>query len=170
MPCSGPSRSLRSSVPRSTKDKDGHVFAANRRALHQYAVIERLEAGIELYGSEVKSIRDNKISLGEAFCQFRGDQLFLFQAHIAEYTLAHARNHVTTRPRKLLLHRRELDRLQNAIKLQGLTVIPLKVYAKGGLIKAEIALCRGKKIHDKRAVLKERDQKREMDRAKRERT
>lgn len=156
-------------MPRTTKDKDGHVFAANRRALHHYAVIERFEAGMQLYGSEVKSIRDNKISLGEAYCQFNGDQLFLYQAHVAEYTLAHARNHATTRPRKLLLHRRELDRLQTAIKLQGLAVIPLKVYAKGGLIKAEVALCRGKKVHDKRATLKERDQKREMDRALSER-
>lgn len=155
-------------MPRSTKNKDGHVFAANRRALHNYAVIERLEAGIELYGSEVKSIRDNKASLAEAYCQFKGDELFLYQAHIAEYTLAHARNHATVRPRKLLLHRRELDRLHDAVQLQGLTIIPLKLYAKGGMIKLEVALARGKKVHDKRAAIKERDQKREMDRAKRE--
>ncbi|MEZ4382516.1 MAG: SsrA-binding protein SmpB [Nannocystaceae bacterium] len=155
-------------MPRTTKNKDGHVFAANRRALHNYAVIERFEAGIELYGSEVKSIRDNKASLAEAFCQFKGDQLFLFQAHVAEYTLAHARNHATIRPRKLLLHRRELDQLHDAVQLQGLTIIPLRLYAKGGLIKLEVALARGKKVHDKRASIKERDQKREMDRAKRE--
>ncbi|MCA9662942.1 MAG: SsrA-binding protein SmpB [Myxococcales bacterium] len=155
-------------MPRSTKNKDGHIFAANRRALHNYALIERLEAGIELYGSEVKSIRDNKASLAEAYCQFKGDELFLYQAHIAEYTLAHARNHATVRPRKLLLHRRELDRLHDAIQLQGLAIIPLKLYAKGGMIKLEIALARGKKVHDKRASIKERDQKREIDRAKRE--
>ncbi|MCA9637646.1 MAG: SsrA-binding protein SmpB [Myxococcales bacterium] len=155
-------------MPRTTKDRDGQVFAANRRALHEYQVIERIEAGIELYGSEVKSIRDSKMSLTEAYCQFRGDELFLYQAHVAEYVLAHARNHVTIRPRKLLLHRRELDRLSEAVRMEGLTIIPLKVYAKGGLIKVEIALCRGKKVHDKRASIKERDQKREIDRAIRE--
>ena len=155
-------------MPKSLHNKDGHVFVANRRATFEYEVLERFEAGIELYGSEVKSVRDGKCSLSEAFCQFQGDQLYLLQAHIAEYTLAHARNHPTIRARRLLLHRGELDRLHDAVQQQGLTLIPLSLYAKSGLIKLELALCRGKKLHDKRATIKEREEKREMDRARRE--
>lgn len=155
-------------MSRTTSTKDGHVFAQNRRATHEYQVLERHEAGIELQGSEVKSVRDGKVSLAEAYCQFQGDELFLLQAHIAEYTLAHARNHPPIRPRKLLLHRAELDKLREAVTLGGLTIIPLTVHAKGGLIKVEIGLCRGKKVHDKRAAIKERDEKREVARAMRE--
>lgn len=155
-------------MPRSTTNKDGHVFAQNRRATFEYQVLERHEAGIELQGSEVKSVRDGKVSLAEAYCQFQGRELFLLQAHIAEYTLAHARNHPTIRPRKLLLHRGELDKLEKGVMQGGLTIIPLSIYAKGGLIKVEIGLCRGKKVHDKRATIKERDEKREVARAMRE--
>ncbi|PRP99058.1 SsrA-binding protein [Enhygromyxa salina] len=141
----------------------------NRKARHEFEVLEQIEAGIMLQGSEVKSIRDHRVSLREAFCQFRGDELFLLQAHIAEFTQAHARNHPPLRARKLLLHRRELDRLFDAVKQQGLTLIPLAMYLKDRRIKVLIGLARGKKIHDKRAALKEREQKREMDRAMRER-
>lgn len=155
-------------MPRTNTNKDGHVFAQNRRATHEYQILERYEAGIELQGSEVKSVRDGKVSLAEAYCQFQGDELFLLQAHIAEYTLAHARNHPTIRPRKLLLHRSELDKLHEGVTMAGLTIIPLSIHAKGGLIKIEIGLCRGKKLHDKRASIKERDEKREVARAIRE--
>lgn len=156
-------------MPKSIHTKDGHVFAQNRRATFEYEVLERLEAGIQLFGSEVKSVRDGKCSLTEAYCQFMGDELFLLQAHIAEYTLAHARNHPAIRARKLLLKRSELDRLHEAVQQQGLTLIPLALYAKTGLIKVELALCRGKKLHDKRASIKEREEKREMARAIRDR-
>ncbi|EDM78954.1 SsrA-binding protein [Plesiocystis pacifica SIR-1] len=144
------------------------VLEENRKATHDYEILEELESGVALQGSEVKSIRDGRISLKEAYCQFRGDELFLLQAHIAEFPQAHARNHPPLRARKLLLHRRELDKLHDAVKTQGLTIVPLVVYLKSRRIKILIGLGRGKKVHDKRAAIKERDQKREMQRALRE--
>lgn len=149
--------------------KDGHIFVQNRRATFEYEVLERHEAGLMLMGSEVKSIRDSKVSLAEAYCQFdAGGELYLLQTHIGEYPLAHARNHVPLRPRKLLMHRRELEHLAELVTLQGLTLIPLDLHTKGGKIKLALALCRGKKTYDKRASIKEREQKREIDRAIRE--
>ncbi len=142
----------------------------NRKARFDFEIHEELEAGIVLHGSEVKSIRDRRVSLKEAYCQFRGDELYLLQAHIAEFVQAHARNHPPLRARKLLLHRRELDRLADAVKQQGLTIVPLAMYLKDRRIKLLIGLARGKKVHDKRASIKEREQKREMQRAIRERS
>lgn len=151
--------------------QDGHLFAQNRRATFEYEVLERHEAGLELMGSEVKSIRDGKVSLAEAFCQFNGSgELFLVQSHIGEYPLAHARNHVPLRQRKVLMHRRELEHLAELVAHQGLTLIPLDLHSRKGKIKLALALCRGKKTYDKRATIKEREQKREIDRAIRERT
>lgn len=147
----------------------GQVLTQNRRATFNYEVLERLEAGIALTGSEVKSIRDRRISLTEAYAQFRGPELFLHGAHVAEYVQAHRRNHEPLRPRKLLLHRRELDKLSAAVAQDGLALVPLSVYLKDGRIKVELGLCRGKKVHDKRASIKERETKREIDRAIRER-
>lgn len=149
--------------------KDGHLFVQNRRATYEYQVLERYEAGLALMGSEVKSIRDGRASLGEAYCQFQGDQLYLYQAHVGEYTQAHERNHLPLRPRKLLMHRRELDHLAESVNQAGLTLIPLSLVARSGRIKLELALCRGKKSFDKRESIKEREQKREIDRALRER-
>ena len=157
-------------MARKKKRKLGdELLEENRKARFHYEILEELEAGIALLGSEVKSIRDRRVSLNEAFCQFRGDELFLIQAHVAEFTQAHARNHPPLRPRKLLLHRRQLDRLHDAIKTQGLTIVPLALYIKDRRIKLLIGLARGRKVHDKRAAIKERDQKREMQRALRER-
>jgi len=151
--------------------KDGDLFAQNRRANFEYEVIERHEAGLMLVGSEVKAIRDGKVSLAEAYCQFDASgQLFLLQSHVGEYPLAHQRNHSPLRPRKLLMHRRELEHLAELVAHQGLTLIPLDLHSKGGKIKLAMALCRGKKTYDKRASIKEREQKREIDRAIRERT
>jgi len=144
-------------------------LAENRRARFQYLVLEELEAGLVLLGSEVKSIREAQVSLAEAYCQFRDHELYLMQAHVAEYPLAHRRNHEPLRPRKLLLARRELDRLEEATKLEGVTIVPLLLYLKDRRIKLRIGLAKGKKVHDKRASIKERDQKREMRRALRER-
>jgi SsrA-binding protein len=145
------------------------ILAKNRRATFNFEVLERFEAGIVLSGSEVKSIRAGQISLAESYAAFDHDELFLQGAHIAEWVQAHARNHPPIRPRKLLLHRRELDKLLVAVQQEGLTVVPLAVYLKDGRIKVEIGLARGKKVHDKRAALKEREQTREMSRAIRER-
>jgi SsrA-binding protein len=143
----------------------GSVLAQNRKALFNYHVLERFEAGISLMGSEVKSIRDGKISLAESYAAFTGSELFMLGAHVAEYEQAHQRNHDPLRRRKLLLHRRELDKLHDAVSKQGLTLIPLSVYLKDGRIKVEIGLCKGKQAHDKRQSIKERDQKKEMRRA-----
>jgi SsrA-binding protein len=157
-------------VSKSPKIKDGHAFVQHRRALFEYEVIERHEAGIALMGSEVKSIRDSKVSLAEAYCQFNGSgELFLVQAHIGEYPMAHARNHLPLRQRKLLMHRRELEHLFEEVQRAGHTLIPLDMHARAGKIKLALALCRGKKSYDKRASIKEREQKREIERAVRER-
>lgn len=151
--------------------QDGHAFVQNRRAIFEYEVLERHEAGLELMGSEVKSIRDGKCSLAEAFCQFNGaGELFLIQAHVGEYPLAHSRNHVPLRQRKVLMHRRELDHLAEMVTQAGLTLIPFDLHSRKGKIKLALALCRGKKTYDKRATIKEREQKREIDRAIRERS
>jgi SsrA-binding protein len=145
------------------------LLTKNRRALFNYHVLERFEAGISLLGSEVKSIRDGKVSLAEAYAQFAASELYLAGAHVAEYVQAHARNHDPMRKRKLLLHRRELDRLKEAVSHEGLTLVPLALYLKEGRVKVDLGLCRGKQVHDKRASLKEKEQKREVDRALRER-
>lgn len=152
---------------RKTKKATPGLLVENRRARFEYHFVEEYEAGIALLGSEVKSIRDRKISLAEAFCQFFGDELYLVQAHVSEYTNAHARNHEPLRKRKLLLKRKELDSIRDAVKLQGVTVVPTKVYLKDRQIKLGLALGKGKKLHDKRATIREREQKREMDRARR---
>jgi SsrA-binding protein len=144
------------------------LLESNRRARHEYEILEELEAGIMLQGSEVKSIRDRKISLKEAYCQFRGRELFLLQAHVAEFPQAHARNHTPLRPRKLLLHAKELEHFAASVHQQGLTIVPLAMYVKGRRVKLLIGLARGKKIHDKRAAIKERDEKLEVQRAIRE--
>jgi SsrA-binding protein len=141
------------------------VLARHRKALFEYEVFERIEAGIALVGSEVKSIRAGKMNLKEAYGRFDGGELFLVGAHVAEYTQAHARNHDPVRKRKLLLHRRELDRLARAVARKGLTLVPIMVYARAGRIKVELGLCRGKKTHDKRASIKQREQEREIRRA-----
>lgn len=146
----------------------GSTLANNRRATFNYEILERYEAGIVLHGSEVKSIRDGKISLAESYAQFQGHELFLMGAHVAEFPQAHRRNHEMVRARKLLLHRRQLDKLHEEVQQAGLTVIPLAVYLKDGRIKVELGLGRGKKVHDKRAAIKERDQQREARRAMRE--
>ena len=143
-------------------------MSKNRRASFDFEILETYEAGLVLAGSEVKSIRDGKVSLTESFAQFRGTELFLMQAHVAEFPQAHQRNHDPLRPRKLLLHRRELERLHRAVTRDGLTIVPLRLYLKEGKIKLEIGLARGKKTHDKRASIKEREQNREMQRALRE--
>ncbi len=145
------------------------LLAKNRKAWFNYEVLEQLECGIALTGSEVKSLRDSRVSLGESFAGFEGNELFLQGAHIAEYPQAHMRNHDPVRKRKLLLKRRELDRLQRAVAQQGYTLVPLAITLKHGRIKVEIGLCKGKHVHDKRATIKAREQDREMNRAIRER-
>jgi SsrA-binding protein len=145
------------------------VVATNRKANFEYFLIERFEAGLSLQGSEIKSIRSGQISLSEAYVQVENGNAWLMNAHIAPYDPASRYNHDPKRPRRLLLHRSELRDLWNAVRLKGVTIIPLRVYIKDGLAKLELATAKGKKLYDKRAVIAERDERRELERSRKER-
>jgi SsrA-binding protein len=145
--------------------------AVNRRALHDYEILERVSAGIELTGSEIKSIRAGKMSLQEAYARPSKGEIWLIGAHIAEYGPASYNGHDPTRSRRLLLHRAEIRDIEREVEAKGLTLIPLKAYLnKRGLAKVELGLARGRKTYDKRAAIAKRDADREMERALRERT
>ena len=136
----------------------------NRRAHFEYELLERHECGIVLTGSEIKSVRAGGVDFRDAFARFHGDELFLEGLYIPPYDKASYNNHDPRRDRKLLLHRSELDALHAAVTRKGLTIVPVKMYLKEGRAKLEVALARGKKLHDKRASESERDAKREMER------
>jgi SsrA-binding protein len=140
-------------------------IASNRRVRHDYHVLEELECGIVLTGTEVKSLRQGRASLAEAFALIRAGELFLVGAHIPEYAHGNIQNHVPVHDRKLLAHKREVERLYKRVREKGLTLVPLELYFNGARVKVKIALVRGKRQHDKRAVTKERDARREIDRA-----
>ncbi|MEW5868304.1 MAG: SsrA-binding protein SmpB [Chloroflexota bacterium] len=141
------------------------VVATNRKASHEYFLLERLEAGIALQGSEIKSIRAGQISLAEAYVRVENGEAWLVDAHIAPYEHAGAFNHEPRRARKLLLHRKEILHLWEQVRQKGVTVIPLRVYLKEGRAKVEIAVAKGKKLYDKRQAIAKRDMEREIDRA-----
>lgn len=141
------------------------IVTSNRKATHEYHIDERVEAGMVLQGTEVKSIRDGKVNLQEAYCSVEGGEMMLLQCHISPYSHGNRANHDPVRPRKLLLHRREIDRLEKAAAQKGYTLIPLKIYFKAGKAKIEIGLGKGKKLYDKRADIAERDVKRKLSRA-----
>jgi SsrA-binding protein len=145
------------------------VLIRNRRALHDYAIEDRLEAGIALTGSEVKSLRDQRASLGEGYVTVRGKEAWLVAVQINEYPWAHQQNHEPTRERKLLLHRREIGKLDVRLTQKGYSAVPLAIYLKNGRIKVEIGVGRGKKQYEKRETVKEAEAKREIDRALRRR-
>ncbi len=145
------------------------VIATNRRARHQYQFYDTYEAGLVLRGSEIKSIRAGRVSLQEGFVIFEGGEAWLVNVHIAPYDPASRQNHDPRRRRKLLLHRREIDRLASRVQEKGFTVVPTKLYLKDGRAKVEIALVRGKKQYDKRQTLAKRDSKRRIERAIKER-
>lgn len=137
----------------------------NRRAGFEYFFLEKYDVGIVLTGTEIKSIREGKVNLQDAYCLFMGDELFIRNLHISPYTEGTHYNHEPLRDRKLLLTRRELRKLSAKLKDQGLTVIPIRIFSsERGLAKAEIALAKGKKLYDKRDTIKERDVKRDTDR------
>ncbi len=140
------------------------VVARNRRARHEYFILETMEAGIALQGSEIKSVRTGQISLAEAFIRIDGKEAWLEDAHIAPYEQASIYNHEPRRPRKLLLHSNEIRRLWNSVRQKGVTIIPLSVYIKDGRAKVEIATAKGKKLYDKRAEMAKRDSSREIER------
>ncbi len=145
------------------------VVATNRKARHDYEIEERYEAGLVLNGTEIKSIRAGQVHLKEGYVQPRGDELWLVNAHIAPYDPAGRLGHEPRRPRKLLLHRREIDRLISRVQERGYTIVPLRLYLSHGIAKLEIALARGKRQYDKRRAIAERDAQRDVERAMRRR-
>jgi SsrA-binding protein len=155
--------------PAAKKPEPVKVVARNRRARHDYAIEETVEAGLVLTGTEVKSLRLGRASLTDGFAQITDGEAWLHGVHIPEYTEGTWTNHEPRRTRKLLLHRREIDRLASATRERGLTLIPLSLYFKDGRAKVELALARGKRTYDKRHDLAERDAAREVDRALRRR-
>ena len=145
------------------------IIATNRTARYQYQFDDTYEAGLVLMGSEIKSIRAGRVSLQEGFVLFEEGEAWLVNVHIAQYDAASRQNHEPKRRRKLLLHRREIDRLHGRTREKGYTVIPTKLYLKDGRAKVEIALARGKKQYDKRQTIAKRDSKRQVERAIKER-
>jgi SsrA-binding protein len=141
------------------------VVASNRRARRNYTVVETVEAGLSLNGSEVKSLRAGRLDLKDSYALVRGGEVYLVGAYIAPYEFARDGGHDPERERKLLLHRREIDRIAGQVAEKGLTLIPLQVYFKEGKAKVELGLAKGKTSYDKREAIKERDHEREMDRA-----
>lgn len=149
-----------------SKEPDGRkLVARNKKALHEYHVVDAMEAGIVLTGPEVKSIRDGRASLAESFARVDGTEVFLHAMHISPYGPASLWNSDPVRPRKLLLHGKQIRKLIGASKEKGLTLVPLDLYLSKGLVKVTLALVRGKKLYDKREDLKRKDAEREIDRA-----
>lgn len=138
------------------------LIAQNRKARHDYEIEETFEAGLVLVGTEVKSCRDGKVSLADAYAKIEGDEAWLLQCHIAPYSHGNRANHEPLRPRKLLLHASEIEELRKAVDQGGKTLVPLRLYLKHGLIKAEIAIGKGKKTHDKRRDIAQRTDERRM--------
>ena len=145
------------------------VMARNREAYHEYFVEEEMEAGIELCGTEVKSIRAGTLNLKDAWCGIKDGQLLINQMHISPYDHGNRFNPDSKRVRRLLMHKREIMRLLGKVKQDGYSLIPLSVYLKGSLVKVKLGLCKGKKLYDKRQSAAERDAKRQIDRAMKER-
>ena len=144
-------------------------MARNREAYHEYFVEEELEAGIELCGTEVKSIRQGALNLKDAWCGVKNGEMLVNQMHISPYEQGNIFNRDPTRPRRLLLHKREILRLYGKVKQEGYALIPLSVYFKGSRVKIDLGLCKGKKLYDKRQAAAERDAKRQIERAMKER-
>lgn len=147
------------------KNADRFKEIRNAKAFRDYFIEEKFEAGIVLSGTEVKSIRGGRAQIADGFARIQKGELFLFHMHISEYAFGNINNHNPYRPRKLLLKRREIERIEREIGSGGLSIVPLRVYFKEGLIKVEIALGRGKKLYDKRETMKKKVHEREMDRA-----
>jgi SsrA-binding protein len=146
--------------------KPVNINIKNRKAFFEFELIERFDAGMQLVGTEIKSIRGGKANLSDSYCQFFGGELYVKNLHISEYELGTCNNHIAKRDRKLLLNRKELLKLEKKVKESGLTIVPVRLYInEKGLAKLEISLARGKKTYDKRETLKEKDTKRDMDRA-----
>ncbi len=145
--------------------KGSRLITVNRKAYHNYHIEESFETGIVLKGSEIKSIRAGKVNLSDAYAKPENGELWLHNSHIASYDAASYNTHEPVRPRKLLLHRKEIDTLTSKVVQKGLTLVPLKLYIKHGLAKLELGVARGKKVYDKRETIARRDADREVERA-----
>ena len=145
--------------------KGSSVITANRKARHDYHIQESFEAGVVLKGSEIKSIRAGRVNLSDAYARPENGELWLYNSHIASYDAASYNTHEPKRPRKLLLHRKEIDDLAGKVTQKGLTLVPLKLYIKHGIAKIELGVAKGKKLYDKRETIARRDAEREMERA-----
>ncbi|GIV61844.1 MAG: SsrA-binding protein [Rhodothermaceae bacterium] len=143
------------------------LITNNRKARHEYTIEDTLEAGLVLEGTEVKSLREGRANLQDAYCAVDGGEMYLYQCHISPYRHGNRHNHDPLRPRKLLLHRREIEKWAKAAQQKGYTIVPLKLYFRNGVAKVEIGLARGKKLYDKRADIAERETKRRLDRVRR---
>ena len=141
------------------------TVVTNRKAYHNYLIQDSVEAGIVLTGTEIKSIRDGRVSLGDAYVRPDAGELWLLNAHIARYEAGSYLSHEPTRPRKLLLHHKQIDNLTSKVSEKGLTLVPLKLYIKGSIAKVEVALAKGKKLYDKRESMVRRETEREIERA-----
>jgi SsrA-binding protein len=155
-----------------TKEKDSgeKIVATNRKAFHDYFIEEKFEAGIVLQGTEVKSLRDGRANLRDSYASARDGEVFLYNCHISPYSHGNIMNHDPTRPRKLLLHKKEINKLMGKTQQKGLTLVPLRIYfSKRGHAKVEIGLAKGKKLYDRRESIKAREAGREVERAIKER-
>ena len=144
------------------------IVAQNKKAYHDYFVLETFEAGIELFGTEIKSVRESRVNLKDSWCSFDDGEIYARCVHISPYDKGNIFNREPMRPKRLLLHKREILHLFDESRQQGLTVIPLKMYIKGSYAKLEIGVCKGKKNYDKRADIAEKDAKRNIERAMKE--
>ena len=150
------------------KNQGGRVIAQNRKAYHEYFVDEKYEAGIALFGTEVKSLRAGAVNLKDAYCSFKNGELFVLGMHVSPYEKGNIFNREPLRDRKLLMHRRELNKLFGLVAQKGYTLVPLSLYFSGKNVKVEVGLCRGKKLYDKRDTAAKNEAAREMDRRMRD--
>lgn len=148
-----------------TTDPAQKLVAENRKAYHDYFILERFEAGLVLTGTEIKSAREGKVQLRDSFADIDGGEAWLKNAHFSPYSHGNIWNHEPTKKRKLLLHKREIHKLTGKVREKGLTLIPLKLYLKNGVLKCEIGVCKGKKVHDKREAIQARDEQMEARKA-----
>ena len=149
-------------------EKPERVYATNRKAFHDYEILETVEAGVALTGTEVKSVREGKINLRDSYAKVKDGEIWLYNSYIATYDQGNRYNHETGRPRKLLLHRGEIARLTGLTKDTGRTIVPLRVYDRKGHIKVALGLARGKRVYDKREAIARREAEREVERALKE--
>lgn len=153
--------------PSTPQDEGDRIVTQNRRAFHEYTIDDTIEAGIVLTGTEIKSIREGKATINEAYVRIDDGELWLIGSHVTPYSHGSWTNHDPDRPRKLLAHAREIGELRRAIEQKGMTLVPLRIRLKRGRAKVDVGVARGKKLHDKRQASAERDAKRDMDRARR---